>query len=453
MNKSKTVDDSDELYEKKHKRRKMIFLILGVLIILLVLAFSVGYNVWQYYSMLRNERINIAEGAVKIAAGILDTNKFNDYLDGKIEHDYEATEKALYNIKDNSVGLKYLSVLQIHENDCTVIFYIEEPIYEEIYERKDFEYNDDLKKFIPNLLAGEKIAPFESKNDYEWTVTINQPLSNEANENIYYVCADVEMSDIRDNAKKFLYQSVFITLNVLILAFLVCLLLLRMYRKISDTEKRLHKQEQASKILQKTVTAFVKTVDLKDHYTNGHSFRVAKYTAMLCEELGYDEETTEKYYYIALMHDIGKIGIPDDILNKTGKLTDEEFEMIQSHTSLGYDVLKDVSKDLADGALCHHERPDGKGYPMGLTGENIPRVAQIIAVADTFDAMYSNRPYRKRMNFEKAVSIIREVSGTQLTSDVVDAFMRLAEKGKFRADDDKGGGSTEDINNIQAGER
>ena len=104
--------------------------------------------------------------------------------------------------------------------------------------------------------------------------------------------------------------------------------------------------------------------------------------------------------------------------------------------------------ELAIGARDHHERPDGHGYPKGLKGDEIPRVAQIIAVADTFDAMYSDRPYRKRMNFDKAISIIQEVSGTQLTADVVDAFMRLVEKGEFKAEDDNGGGTFEDITNI-----
>ena len=104
--------------------------------------------------------------------------------------------------------------------------------------------------------------------------------------------------------------------------------------------------------------------------------------------------------------------------------------------------------ELATGAKSHHERPDGKGYPQGLKGDEIPRAAQIIAVADCFDAMYSDRPYRSRMNFDKAVSIIKEVSGTQLTEDVVDAFLRLVEKGEFRDPDDVGGGSMDDINNI-----
>ena len=105
--------------------------------------------------------------------------------------------------------------------------------------------------------------------------------------------------------------------------------------------------------------------------------------------------------------------------------------------------------ELAIGAEAHHERPDGRGYPNHLKGDEIPRVAQIIAVADCFDAMYSNRPYRKRMNFEKVVDIIRDVSGTQLTADVVEAFLRLVERGELRDPEDDGGGTTENIVNIK----
>ncbi|MBO4687116.1 MAG: HD domain-containing protein [Clostridiales bacterium] len=219
----------------------------------------------------------------------------------------------------------------------------------------------------------------------------------------------------------------------------------------SHRMERLKKKEHEQRILiREIVEAFAKVIDMKDKYTNGHSSRVAEYTAMLAEELGYDEETVEKYRNIALLHDIGKIGISTETLNKAGRLTDDEFKEIKSHSGKGYVVLKDISimPELAIGARDHHERPDGHGYPRGLTGEEIPRVAQIIAVADTFDAMYSDRPYRKRMNFDKAISIIKEVSGTQLTADVVDAFLRLVEKGEFRAEDDEGGGTFEDITNI-----
>ena len=236
----------------------------------------------------------------------------------------------------------------------------------------------------------------------------------------------------------------------LILGF-VGLVMLAAYLAGNQRMKKLKAKEHEQRILiREIVEAFAKVIDMKDRYTNGHSTRVAEYTAMLARELGYDEETVEKYRNIALLHDIGKVGISSETLNKPGRLTDEEFNEIKSHSGKGYVVLKDISimPELAIGARDHHERPDGHGYPRGVKGEDIPRVAQIIAVADTFDAMYSDRPYRKRMNFEKVISIIKEVSGTQLTEDVVDAFLRLVEKGEFRAEDDHGGGSTEDITNI-----
>ena len=250
--------------------------------------------------------------------------------------------------------------------------------------------------------------------------------------------------------QKALQELLWVRLTEILLGGLAVALLVWLYFR-RKTKALLQKQEENRLFIREMTQAFAKTIDMKDKYTNGHSTRVADYTAMLTRELGYDEETVEKYYNIALLHDIGKIGIPAEVLNKPGKLDDEEYKIIQSHSALGYDVLKDISimPELAIGAGAHHERPDGKGYPNHLTGDQIPRVAQIIAVADTFDAMYSNRPYRKRMNFDKVVSVIREVSGTQLTPDVVDAFLRLVEKGEFRAPDDHGGGTTEVIDNVE----
>lgn len=220
------------------------------------------------------------------------------------------------------------------------------------------------------------------------------------------------------------------------------------YIKTSKLEK---KNRENLTFIREITEAFAKVIDMKDKYTNGHSLRVAKYTAMLAKELGCDDETIEKYYYVALLHDIGKVGVPTEVLNKPGKLTDEEFKTIQSHVTQGYEALKGINimPELSLGAQAHHERPDGRGYPNHLKGDEIPRVAQIIAVADCFDAMYSNRPYRKRMNFEKVISIIKEVKGTQLTTDVVEAFLRLVERGEFRDPDDHGGGTTENIDNIR----
>lgn len=270
----------------------------------------------------------------------------------------------------------------------------------------------------------------------------------------------MNISDVQGNSssqlkvqivkEKQVHEQIWFRMLCVILVFMCIALAFKLY--FHYRAKKFLKKEQENKLLiREMVEAFAKMIDMKDKYTNGHSTRVAEYTAMLTKELGYDEETVEKYYNIALLHDIGKIGIPPEILSKPGKLTDTEFNIIKSHSALGSNALKNISimPELAIGAGAHHERPDGKGYPKGLKGDEIPRVAQIIAVADTFDAMYSDRPYRKRMNFDKAVSIVKEVRGTQLTSDVVDAFLRLVDKGEFRAADDNGGGTTEDIDNIR----
>ncbi len=278
---------------------------------------------------------------------------------------------------------------------------------------------------------------------YEFIMTLHDNAGSGQNE--------LKVTIVKD---KSIYEKVWFWLFVGLTAtaFIIGIALIISRRRM---EKLLAKQEENRLFIREMIEAFAKVIDMKDKYTNGHSTRVAEYTEMLSKELGYDEETVEKFRNIALLHDIGKIGIRPEVLNKNGRLTDDEFAEIKSHSSLGYKTLKDISimPELATGAEAHHERPDGKGYPRGLKGDEIPRVAQIIAVADTFDAMYSDRPYRKRMNFEKAVSIIKEVSGTQLTPDVVDAFLRLVEQGKFRDPDDVGGGSVEDISNIHEAQK
>ena len=186
-------------------------------------------------------------------------------------------------------------------------------------------------------------------------------------------------------------------------------------------------------LINEMTSVFANCVDMKDPYTNGHSHRVAKYSAMLAERMGKSEEEVEKIRQIALLHDIGKISIPDNILNKPGRLTDEEFQIMQSHSQRGYEILKEISiaPDLAIGAGYHHERPDGRGYPNHLTSDQIPEIAQIIAVADTFDAMYSTRPYRKQMPIEKVAAEIRRGAGTQFNEKAAEAMIELIDEDAF----------------------
>jgi energy-coupling factor transport system substrate-specific component len=192
--------------------------------------------------------------------------------------------------------------------------------------------------------------------------------------------------------------------------------------------------EEERKFNKAIIGAFANCVDGKDTYTNGHSLRVAQYTKMLAQKLGENTQTVDKFYNVALLHDIGKIGIPDAILQKPGKLTDEEFKIMKSHAERGYQILKDIQlqEDLAAGAHHHHERFDGKGYPDGLAGENIPWVARIIAVADTFDAMSSTRPYRKKLPEDFIINEIKNCAGTQLDPMVVEKFLELYKEGAFK---------------------
>ena len=185
---------------------------------------------------------------------------------------------------------------------------------------------------------------------------------------------------------------------------------------------------------------------MKDAYTNGHSHRVAKYTALLAKKLGKSPEEVTKMHRIALLHDIGKISIPDNILNKPGRLTDEEFAVMKTHSQRGYDILKEISiaPELAEGAGFHHERQDGRGYPNGLNKDEIPEVAQIIAVADTFDAMFSTRPYRKKMPLPDIIAELRRCSGTQLTETVVQALLSLIDDGEIRDDPETRGTGEEE---------
>lgn len=193
------------------------------------------------------------------------------------------------------------------------------------------------------------------------------------------------------------------------------------------------KQKENRTFINQIIHAFARSIDIKDKYTNGHSVRVAMYAKMIAKKAGFSDKAAEAVYNIGLLHDIGKITVPDEILNKNGRLDDEEYNVIKKHTSNGSEILKEIAiaPELALGAQYHHERIDGRGYPTGKSGNEIPEIAQIIAVADTFDAMYSTRPYRKKMPIEKVTAELIRCKGTQLNAEYVDVLLQLIEEGSI----------------------
>lgn len=187
---------------------------------------------------------------------------------------------------------------------------------------------------------------------------------------------------------------------------------------------------QQDEFLATVVRALTSSIDAKDPYTCGHSDRVARVSVLLARELGADIETLNTIYMAGLLHDIGKIGIEDGVLRKPGRLTDEEFEQIKRHPELGYNILADL-KPLAGvlpAVLHHHEQWNGGGYPHGLAGLDIPESARIVAVADSWDAMTSDRPYRNGMPAEKVDSILRDGAGSQWDARIVDSFFRIRDQ-------------------------
>lgn len=200
-------------------------------------------------------------------------------------------------------------------------------------------------------------------------------------------------------------------------------------RKTLKLNKR---SRQLNRLTIQVMKTLAGTIDAKDKYTNGHSIRVAEYSKMIAERMNMTSQEQEDIYYIGLLHDIGKIGIPDDIINKTSKLTDEEYDIIKTHPVIGAEILKTMSEipEIVIGAKWHHERYDGKGYPDRLVGENIPRVARIIGVADAYDAMSSKRSYRDVLSQEHVRSEIERCKGTQFDPVFADIMLQIIDGDK-----------------------
>jgi HD-GYP domain-containing protein (c-di-GMP phosphodiesterase class II) len=179
-----------------------------------------------------------------------------------------------------------------------------------------------------------------------------------------------------------------------------------------------------------SIKSLLSALKCKDDYTWGHSLRVAYFCVSVGKEMGFSTDELYELEVSALFHDLGKIGVPDAVLKKPSRLTDEEFLEMKLHPSKSYDILQDfpIFEKMAINAKYHHERFDGRGYPEGLKGESIPLYSRIILIADTFDAMTSTRPYRKGLPFDVAFAELREFAGTQFDPMVVEKFISCMTK-------------------------
>lgn len=185
-------------------------------------------------------------------------------------------------------------------------------------------------------------------------------------------------------------------------------------------------QQHANDLL-KSLLLMAWFVEARDPYTGGHLWRVSRYAYLMAQTAGLSDEQCARVSLGGFLHDLGKIGVPDSILNKKGPLDDKEFAIIRTHPAQGFRLVANhpLAELVQDAILMHHERPDGKGYPHGISDQNIPQIARIVAVADAFDAMTSQRPYRAPMTIDKALEILRAGRGTQFDQKWADALIEL----------------------------
>lgn len=213
--------------------------------------------------------------------------------------------------------------------------------------------------------------------------------------------------------------------------------------ELADRETELRKaaerERQEKEIeLDQVVGVIARAIDAKDEDTNGHSVRVAGYSRMLANGMGLGRKMVEHIYQAALLHDVGKVGVPDVVLKKPGRLTQDEFDVIKKHTLMGRDILGAIKSVpyIAEGALYHHERWDGGGYPQGVAGKEIPLTGRIIAVADAYDAMLSRRCYKEGMSRGQVLAEIRRGAGSQFDPEIVEAFCQCISSECGGAEDD-----------------
>ncbi len=283
----------------------------------------------------------------------------------------------------------------------------------------------------PRILSQSETTNIEYTNLHSGSYTFHVAVLDSKTgeiiaENTYRFIKDRE---IYDNGWFLIYVAI---VTLILTAYLTWLIVrMRTHKVLRKQQMELELAENKLRMGNETIMTIAHTVDAKDENTSQHSTRVSEYSVLIAQKLGLGEAECENLRKVAVLHDIGKIGIPDRVLNKPGRLTDEEYSIMKSHVSKGADILKNFTliDHVADGALYHHERYDGRGYVNGLKGEEIPLYARIIGIADAFDAMTANRVYRSRLDFGYVLEELRKGKGTQFDPDLVDIMLGLIDDG------------------------
>lgn len=501
MQKPLTGEETHDLKNVKCRVISVRTKIMMVLIVALILmgTVAIGISFILFSNATVGQHTKLVEGVANVAASGIDGDSVDRWLaEGKTSEGYAETETFLKNLLKSDDDIQYVYVYKILDDGCHVVFDIDTEGVEGSAVGTVIPFDDAFAPYISTLLSGGEIEPIISDETFGWLLTVYKPVFDSSGKCVCYAATDVSMDHVASYDRNFITGMVSLFLAFFIVIFVIVLWVVEyhivypvnsmsrktgafafnsdeeldssveklksldihtgdevenLYNAIvkmsSDSVKQVedirHKSETITKMQNALILVLADIVESRDKSTGDHVRKTAAYARVIMKkmkELGYyPDELTDRFIEnvgnSAPLHDVGKIKVSDLILNKPGRLTDEEFVIMQSHAEIGSEIIDEVIKQVPESdylheaknlAHYHHEKWNGKGYPDGLAGEDIPLSARIMAVADVFDALVSKRSYKEPFSFDQAMDIIREGSGSHFDPKVADAFLKSEEE-------------------------
>ncbi|WP_024866890.1 HD domain-containing phosphohydrolase [Butyrivibrio sp. FCS014] len=475
--------------------RDKLILILSLASTLTALA-AVLISYFLFHNTIIHQHSDYAEELANMVAAAVDGDMIEEYLEkGEDAQGYNKTKQALERIRDASPYIEYLYVYKFEEDGCHVVFDLDNPAELGNEAGMVVPIDPAFAEYEQDFIEGNEISPTDSHDEYGWLLTAYVPIRNSDRKVMAYAAVDLSMEHVSTYGKEFLVSQISLFLGIFIFIFAAGLyfteykIILPLNSMAYTTSEYAQENEEAMEMTVSTlkkldirtgdeienlyraiynmaasnleyvgdinnknatinemqmslINILADMVESRDQNTGDHIMKTAEYAKVIMEEMRregmYEDQLTDEFisdvYHSTPLHDIGKISISDTILNKPGKLTVDEFDLMKEHSAIGAKIIDKVIESVPGGsesylkearnlALYHHEKWNGSGYPMGLSGEDIPLSARIMAVADVFDALVSERSYKRAFPIDEALRIIRDNVGTHFDPSVAGAFL------------------------------